>query len=257
MGRAWGVAGLAAALALAAGVARAADEEIQVYMNDMDPAGHFGLDLHNNYVASGSAEPDAPDGQSPLHRWRLTPEWSYGLTKDVELGLYLPLATFEGSGRIQAAGIKGRIKWLAPRAEGQAWFWGLNLEVGRVNHTLDVNPWNAELKGIWGVRQGRWTFAMNANVDWTVSGPAPSPASLDIDAKLSYRVREGVDLGLESYNGFGPFKDLGHFGREDQYLYGAADLSLGKWDLNLGLGHGYGGARDGWVMKAIVGVPID
>jgi hypothetical protein len=250
------LAALAAALVLPA-AARAADEEIQVYMDDMDAPGTFGLDVHTNYVATGSSEPDSPDnGQSPLHRVRITPEWSYGASKNVELGLYLPLATFEGNGRVQAAGIKGRIKWLAPHADGQDWFWGLNLEVGRVNHTLDVNPWNAELKGFWGVRKGPVTFAMNANLDWTLSGPAPSPASLDIDAKLAVTVRKGLDLGVETYNGFGPFKDLGQFGQEDQTIYGAADLTLGKWDLNLGVGHGYGGNRDGLVLKAIIGVPI-
>ena len=248
----------AAALTLAAPAARAADEEIQVYMDDMDAPGTFGLDVHTNYVATGDPAPDSPNnGQSPLHRTRITPEWSYGLSKSVELGLYLPLATFESDGRTEAAGIKGRIKWLAPRAQGQDWFWGLNLEVGRVNHTLDVNPWNAELKGFAGVRKGRWTLAANANLDWKIAGPEPSPATFDFDTKLAYTVTKGVDLGLETYNSFGPFKHLGRFGQEDQTLYGAADLTLGKWDLNLGVGHGYGGNRDGLVLKAIIGVPID
>jgi hypothetical protein len=242
---------------LAAPAARAADEEIQVYMEDMDAPGTFGLDVHTNYVATGDATPDSPlDGQSPLHRTRVTPEWSYGLSKTVELGLYLPLTTFEADGRTQAAGIKGRIKWIAPRAEGQDWFWGLNLEVGRVNHTLDVNPWNAELKGIWGLHKGKWTLAANANLDWTISGPNPQPASLDVDVKLAYTVAKGVDLGVESYNGLGPVKHPGHFGEEDQTAYAAADLTLGKWALNLGVGHGYGGNRDGLVLKAIVSVPM-
>ena len=53
------------------------------------------------------------------------------------------------------------------------------------------------------------------------------------------------------------FRRFGRFGQNDQALYGVVDTSLGKWDLNLGLGHGYGGARDGWVAKVIIGVPID
>jgi hypothetical protein len=250
---------IAAALAplLAPHPARAADEEIQVYEDDLDAPGHFGLDVHVNYVATGDPAPDSPtDGQSPLHRTRVTPEWSYGLTKNVELGLYLPLATFEADGRTEAAGVKGRVKWIAPRPEGQDWYWGLNLEVGRVNHTLDINPWNAELKAIWGLHRGRLNLAANANLDWTVSGPHPQPASLDIDTKLAWTVTKGLDLGIETYNGVGPIKRPGHFGEEDQTAYAAADLTLGKWALNLGLGHGYGGNRDGLVAKAVISVPM-
>jgi hypothetical protein len=252
------VAGMALGLTLAAaGGARAADEEIQVYMDEMNARGAFGLDLHLNDVASGDAVPDAPGGQIALHRFRLTPEWSYGLTKDLELGLYLPLATVEGNGRVQAAGIKGRVKFIAPKAEGQDWWAGLNFEIGRVNHTLDVNPWNAELKGIWGMRKGRWTLGLNANLDFAVAGPDKGPATLEIATKLGWRVRPGLDVGIESYNGVGEITSLGRrLSRQDQATYAVIDKSLGKWDLNFGVGHGYGGASDGWVLKAVVGVPI-
>ena len=247
--------GLALGLATAA-PALAADEEIQVYMDEMDKPGTFGLDIHTNYVVTGDPAPDAPGGQSPLHRFRATPEFSYGLTPNFELGAYLPLATLERSGRLEAAGVKGRIKFIAPKMDGQDWWWGLNFEIGRVNHTLDINPWNAELKGIWGLRKGRWTVGMNLNLDWTVSGAQPGPATLDFDTKLAWQVKPGLQLGVESYNGLGPVRHLGHLGQETQVLYGAVDTTLGKWDLNLGVGHGYGGAVDGWVMKAVIGVPI-
>jgi hypothetical protein len=254
--------GLVAVLTVAAGVALAApafaaDEEIQVYMDEMSKPGQFGLDLHNNYVLSGDGGLDYAGQMSSLHRYRLTPEWSYGLTRDVELGLYLPLTTLDGEGHFAADGIKGRVKWIAPHPESQTWFWGANLEIGRVAHSLDENPWNGELKGIVGGRFGRWTVASNLNFDFKVSGPAPAPASLDFDTKVSYAVTKDFAIGVESYNGLGTFKRFGHFGEADQTLYGVIDAGLGKWDLNLGLGHGYGSSRDGWVLKAIIGVPID
>ena len=251
------IALLAAALALTAGPALAADEEIQVYMDEMNAPGKFGLDVHTNYVLSGDGGVDDPGLQSALHRLRITPEWSYGLTPDIELGLYLPLMTLDRDGRFAADGIKGRIKFIAPKAAGQDWFWGLNLEVGRVSHVLDVNPWNAELKAIGGMRKGPWTLAFNGNLDWTISGPRPAPASLDFDTKLSYRLRPDFAVGLESYNGLGSFRRFGRFGENDQALYGVIDTGLGKWDLNIGLGHSYGAARDGWTAKVIIGVPID
>ncbi len=249
-------------LALAVGTALArpalaADEEIQVYMDDMDRPGQFGLDLHNNYVLSGDPGLDYAGEQSSLHRYRLTPEWSYGLTKDVELGLYLPLTTLDSQGRFEADGVKGRVKFIAPKAPGQTWFWGLNLEIGRVSHALDDNPWNGELKGIVGGRFGRWTVASNLNLDFKVAGPAPSPLSFDFDTKVSYALTKTFAVGVESYNGLGTVRNFGRLGQADQALYGAVDTSLGKWYFNFGLGHGYGSSRDGWTLKAIISVPID
>jgi len=248
------------ALMAGAAIARpalAADEEIQVYEDDLDKPGQFGLDLHNNYVASGDPGVDYPGGMSSLHRYRLTPEWSYGLTPDIELGAYLPLTTLDSQGHFEADGLKGRIKFIAPHPDSQTWYWGLNLEIGRVSHGLDDNPWNGELKGILGGRFGRWTVASNLNLDFKVAGPAPAPLSFDFDTKVSYALTKTFAVGFESYNGLGTTRQFGRLGKADQALYGAVDTSLGKWDFNLGLGHGYGSSADGWVLKAIISVPID
>ncbi len=251
-----GLAAVLTGLALA-GPALAADEEIQVYMDELDRPGQIGLDLHNNYVLTGDAGATYAGGMASLHRYRLTPEWSYGLSEQVELGLYLPLTTLDSRGHFAADGVKGRIKFIAPHPDSQTWFWGLNLEIGRVSHGLDENPWNGELKGILGGRFGRWTVASNLNLDFKVAGPAKAPASLDFDTKVSYAMSKRFAVGVESYNGLGTFRRFGSFGSSDQTLYGVIDAGLGKWNLNLGLGHGYGSSVDGWALKAIIGVPID
>ena len=64
------------------------------------PAGEFGLDVHTNYVISGDRPVGYPGTLSPLHTLRVTPEFSLGLTRAPELGVYLPLATLDGSGRL-------------------------------------------------------------------------------------------------------------------------------------------------------------
>jgi hypothetical protein len=244
-----------AILALA-GPARAADEEIQVYMDEMNKPGQFGLDIHNNYTLSGSTVPDDPGAQIDAHRYRMTPEFSYGLTPNIELGAYLPLTTLDNHGSFSADGVKARIKWIAPKAAEQTWFWGVNLEVGRVDRRLDINPWNGELKGIFGGRFGRWTLAANANLDFVMSGPHPDQ-SMAFDTKVSYRVKEGFAVGVETYNDAGSFRRFGDFAHSDEAIYAIIDTTVKTWDLNLGVGHGYGGSEDGWVLKAIVSVPID
>ncbi|WP_343617151.1 hypothetical protein [Novosphingobium sp.] len=237
--------------------AMAAPEEIQVYMDEMDKPGHFGLDTHLNYVPDGVLTDDYPGQQQSLRRLRITPEFSYGITHNFEAGLYLPLATLDGQGRLDPGGLKARLKFIAPRAEGQAWWWGANFEIGHVNHKLDINPWNAELKGIVGTRLNKWTLAENANVDFVVSGPQPHSPEVEFDTKLAYAMTKAVSLGIESYNGTGSFAHFGAVGDSDQSIFAVADIDLGHWALNIGVGHGYGTNADHMILKAIVSLPLE
>lgn len=236
---------------------RAAPEEIQVYMDEMDKPGHFGLDTHFNYVTDGTLTDEYPGQQQSLHRLRITPEFSYGITPNFEAGLYLPLASIDAQGRLDPGGVKTRLKFIAPRAEGQNWWWGANFEIGHVNHKLDINPWNAELKGIIGTRVGKWTLAENANVDFVVSGPEPHSPDVEFDTKVAYAATKKLSLGIESYNGVGSFAHFGKVGQSDQAIYAVADIDMGHWALNFGVGHGYGTNADHTIVKAIVSLPLE
>ena len=233
----------------------AAPEEIQVYMDEMDVPGQFGLDLHNNYVFSGENVPAYPGAIPPDRLYRLTPELSYGLTPSFELGAYLLTSSGPYSGT-EINGEKIRLKFIAPKNADQAYFWGANLELGKVDYGMDINPWNAELKGIYGYRTERWTFALNANLDWNVMGPAPTPASFELDTKVAYAVNAKYKVGFESYNVIGPVHQLGYLEQQSQTLYAVVDTDIKGWDLNLGLGHGLTSISDQLILKAIVGVPF-
>ncbi len=246
-----------ALLALTPGAARASAEEIQVYLDDLNAPGRFGLDIHSNFVVTGERRDEYPGQQPSVNRFRVTPEFAYGLTPNLEAGLYLPLATIGPGGRIGADGAKVRLKYIAPKSPGQTWFWGANFEIGRVDHRLDVNPWNAELKGILGRRWGPWTLAFNGNLDVQVSGPASAPATLEIATQLTYDLNRTLSVGLETYNGAGELRRLGRFSSAEQSTFMVVNKRFGRWDLNLGVGAGYGANRDGLILKAIVGVPID
>jgi len=138
----------------------AAPEEIQVYLDDMTAPGRFGLDLHNNYVLSGSTLPDYAGAQPPAHVYRLTPEFYYGLSERTELGLYV-LSTLPAQGDANLDGAKLRFKYVAPHDPASGPFWGANLELGDTSRRVSESPWNAELKGILGWRRGRWMLAAN------------------------------------------------------------------------------------------------
>jgi hypothetical protein len=253
-------AGLAALLAAAcmAGTARGADEEIQVYMDEMNRKGGFGLDVHLNDVLDGRLRDADYLGQmASQHRVRITPEFSYGLTPNLELGAYLPLFTIDPHDGAEFGGVKGRLKFIAPKAADSPYFWGVNFELGRVRRSLDINPWNAELKLIGGYRSGPWTLAANVNIDWAVSGPDKGPTTYEVATKLSYRVADDLALGIENYTDLGTARRFAHLDDGDQKLFLVADKSFGRWDLDIGVGHGFGHPEDRWIVKAIVGVPID
>lgn len=253
----WLLAVLAAAgLAGMAGRAAAAPEEIQVYEDDLDKPGQYGLDVHLNDVLQNDAPPDYPGEEPSVHRIRVTPEWSYGLTQNIELGLYLPLATYDDN-RFDLGGSKVRIKYIAPHPATQSWYWGANFEIGYQDHLLDNNPWNAELKGIVGWRKGPWDVAFNTNVDFVVSGPQPGEPTVQLATKVSYKLVPNWAVGFESYDGAGDFHHLGTFPGSGHSIYAAADGTIGLWNLNLGIGRGYSGEPDQWIVKAIVSVPID
>ena len=149
-------------------------------MDDLSKPGRFGADVHNSFVMSGSRTPDYPGAQPPNHVYRLTPEFYYGISDTIEMGLYL-LTTTSPDNPTNYDGVKLRLKYIAPHDETQGSFWGANLEIGKTSLRVSQAPWNAQVKGIYGYRSGRWTFAVNPNFDWSLSGPVNSPVSLDID----------------------------------------------------------------------------
>lgn len=235
--------------------AQAAPEEIQVYMDELNAAGEPGLDIHVNDVLAGVPGPAFAGGQPSLHRWRVTPELSLGLGNGFEAGAYLPLATISPDGKVRADGAKVRIKWLAPHRE-HGFYWGANYEIGYSDRLIDPHHWNNEVKLIAGWRDGRWLMAVNGNIDFALSGPNPGPVTLDFDEKLGYRVSKRWTLGVETYNGLGTIHALGQFAAYDQSTFVTVDAHLGRWDVNAGIGKGYGGNADHLILKFIVSVPL-
>ena len=236
--------------------AHAADEEIQVYMDEIGAVGALSLDVHMNYVTQGRTVADYRGEQASESRLRITPEWGYAITPTLEFGAYLPLTTIDRDGNFEVGGVKGRLKYVAPRPEGRDWFWGLNFEIGKVRRDLDINPWNAELKGILGVRKGPWTLAANYNFGWVVSGPDQGSNDMSLATKIGYSLDDKTSIGIESYNGLGSTKAIGPFSTQDHVTYLVIDKTFGDWELNFGVGRGYGQPEDDWVIKAVIGVPL-
>ncbi|HZU64222.1 MAG TPA: hypothetical protein VFF98_11100 [Novosphingobium sp.] len=235
--------------------ALAAPEEIQVYTNEINDPGEIGLELHANTVPTGNAAPDHAGGEGSTGRLRLTPEWSLGLGEHFELGAYVPLMTLDDHGAFRADGFKVRLKWLGRHAE-RGVYYGLNYEIGREDIHLDQNAWNNEVKLIGGWEGDRWLIGSNVNFDFALSGPAKGPPDVEWTTKLAYKLHEDTLIGVETYNGMGSTARFGQFGASDQSTFATFDTRMGIWDLNLGIGRGYGSNPDHLILKMIIGLPI-
>jgi hypothetical protein len=242
---------LTVGLLLAAPPARSAPEEIQVYLDDLTTPGHFGLDVHNNFVIRGSEFADYAGARPPEHVYRLTPEFYYGLTPAFELGVYV-LTAYDRGHAAHVDGEKVRLKYIAPHDAEHGVFWGLNLEIGRSDLEVAERPWNYELKGILGERFGRWLVAFNLNADAALSSHG-GPATIDLDTRLGYSVSPETQIAVEAYDELGALTGPGGLHGRSQTVYVVVDTDLRFCELSAGVGRGLTAAADGWLVKAIVG----
>ena len=98
-------------LAGVSGAWAAMQDEIQVYTDEINEPGERGIELHVNTTPKGVTTPSYPGEVINDHGWRVTPEFSLGLTKTTDIGLYVPTVR-SNDGNLYAAGFKMRFKWL-------------------------------------------------------------------------------------------------------------------------------------------------
>lgn len=248
-----------AAFAMSPGAAHAElSDEIQVYTDDINEPGQRGLELHVNTTPRGRRVPDYPGEAVPSHGLRITPEFSWGLTRSLEAGLYLP-TNRDASGRFDLAGLKLRLKWLPLKASiGEAgWFAGTNVELSRQKQRFSASRSTAELRLMGGWRNADWLLAVNPVVGWNLSpGYRSDGADLSLGLKAARSVAHEFALGLEYYVDLGTTHARLPASQQPRSLYVAADGVVGGVDLNAGIGYGLNAATDRLTLKLIVGLPF-
>ncbi len=248
-------------LTLALGLSNAcfaAPEEIQVYMDEFAETGKFGLDFHTNYV------PETLAGSATRKQLRVTPELSYGINDNWEAALYWLTAAGPGvaNGQPVTDGAKVRVKWRprAPSADSP-WYGAVNVEVGQLSRRFYPDGASIEAKFIGMYTQDKWTLAANLNLDRALKRQPQQGATAELDSKISYRLKPEAQgdwrIGVENYAFLGALRQpVGGLGRTST-TYLVTDFSFRHWDLNLGLGKASGATSDKWIIKAIIGVPLD
>jgi hypothetical protein len=245
-------------LMLSLGAHAALPDEIQVYTSDIDKPGEFGLELHVNTTPSGRSVPDFPGEIPPARGWRLTPELSYGLTRTLEAGLYLPFVHGAG-GRDRFAGPKVRLKWMPLQvdADGHGAFAGVNIEYAWISPALERATRAMEVRPIAGWRDERWLLAFNPILGFDLAGPERGGRpDFHPAVKIARGVTQGFAVGAEYYGELGKVNRLRSRSEQSHTLYLAVDVDRAPWVFNFGVGRGLNGATDRWTVKAIFDFPF-
>jgi len=244
-----------AAFSLSSFSCLAAPDEIQVYTQELNVPGEFGLELHLNYVPKGRNEASYRGEMKSEHRLQLTPEFAYGITKTLEAGLYLPLAVND-QGDLFGNGVRFRLKYIAPKEEGQKLFWGLNAELGYFANRVSESSMALELRPIIGYLDNDWLIGFNPILNMDLSEKTSRQPKFEPALKVTHSVREGIRAGMEYYGEYGPLNHILPASERSHYLYGVMDLEFKQLDMNFGIGRGLKNTEDQWVVKAIIAIPF-
>lgn len=253
---------LALLVLLASGTARALDlAEIQVYQSEVNRPGQFGLEVHTNHTIRGQKQVEY-EGHIPPHGvTRLTLEPALGVTEWLELGLYFQALHAPDAG-FQWAGAKVRAKLVVPSRLTGRFMLGLNVEVGRIPHNVEVDGWANELRPIFGYKDGWLLASFNPIIGYAFTGDERMKPHFEPALKGWINTQRGFALGVEYYAGLGLFSRGFAPLREQEHLALVAfDLAepAGRddddgWELNVAFGHGFGPATaQDWLLKTIVG----
>jgi hypothetical protein len=236
--------------------AYAVADEIQVYTEELNGPGQFGLEQHINYSIKGNQVPDYPGQMPPHHVAQVTPEFSYGLTGNLEAGLYVPFA-ITPAGDTFLNGLRVRLKYIAPRQSDEDMFYGLNVEVGRNSLRTSDSISTMELRPIIGYRDAKWLVSFNPILNLGLAANASHLPQFEPGLKLTHAVSEGLRGGLEYYGAYGALNHPLPGNQRSHSLYAVVDMVKGGYDVDFGIGRGFVNATDSWVMKAIIGLPLE
>lgn len=228
----------------------AAYDEIQVYDMSINQPGQYTLEMHSNYVIKGRNQPDYAGELPPDGQLAFTPEFAYGWSKHVELGLYTPMSINPNTGTMMLDDAKLRIKWL--NADHLEFFYGLNTELGLVPKRYSEQPIAMEFRPIIGHYSGDWLVAFNPTLDMDLTGRSQVPSLLP-QLKVTRQVIKNVHVGVEHYADFGPINRFSPGNEQTHTTYLVSDVSLGNYRLHVGVGHGWTSASDEWTLKFILG----
>lgn len=239
---------IAFALFLLATSARAQQGyEFEVYGTGVPAKGTGELELHTNFVASGSQLVDDADGRATHRALRSSLELSTGLASWLEASLYAITYARSGAG-VQYVGNRARLTAVAPSKWNLPFDAGLSQEIGYARAGFAENRWGYEIAPIFGKELGRVYLLLNPAFERGL-GTGGHQWEFEPRAELSYALRDEESVGLEYYSVLGPVSRLDSRSQQRHQLFatGKTELSSGV-EAGLGIGRGLTRNSDRWVI---------
>ena len=230
--------------------AYAQTDEIQVYDATINAPGQFSVELHNNYTPIGRTRPDFEGGIVPNHTLNGVPEWAYGVTDWLELGLYLPLYSWTGNRHFLIDGAKLRAEFVVPHAQERSFFYGVNFELSFNALYWEPTREAGEIRPIIGLRIGPVDLIANPILDTSFRGLGTldfAPA-----ARVAYNFSETWAVELEHYSDYGQLNRFEPLTRQGQTLFAVFDYKTDPLSVEFGVGHGFTAASDALILKMIL-----
>lgn len=223
--------------------------EFEVYNASLAAPGTGELELHTNFVASGSQLFDDAEGRATHRAFRSALELSTGLTKWLEGSLYAVGYARNGAGA-QYVGSRARLTAAVPRTWNLPFDLGLSQEVGYARPGFSENRWAYEITPILGREVGRLSLVLNPAFERGFSSNSEHQWEFEPRASLGYAVGDEQAVGLEYYSVLGPVEgfDTRSHQRHQLFATGKTELPSGL-EASLGLGRGLTRNSDRWVIS--------
>lgn len=241
---------------LTSNLAYALPDELEIHLDDTTEKGKFGFDMISNYAISGPRVPSDEGLRPTRHLLQLSPNISYGVTKNTQVGLQLFSSVgLDGQARIDG----GRVELLTipirpPDNDDDGYWLGALFEVGHLPATLSTNHLDSEIKILFGARKGRWTIGASPEFGFKVSGSGSgSQPEIEMKLKIAYRLDSGYSIGIEQYSDLGTTRKIGPLNQQSQQTFAVVDFKRKDWDFNIGVGRGWNDFSEKWVVKTIIG----
>ncbi len=241
-------------------VVRAAADEIVVFTDEFEQKGAVGYVVHLNYAARARKTAEYPGEQAPHRIFRVMPEMAWGFAEKWNLGVHVPFSYNTNTNNSTADGLKVRLHYLNvnQRGPGNAIFYGANYEIAIYHERITESRYNAEVRGILGMRRGDWKFTVNPIFNQALStNPGGRPVEFEAFTQVMCGLGDHFALGVEHFASFGRVSRPTFGSQSGQVTYIVADIKTSKhYEIHLGIGHGWTDAADKRVFKALIGLPF-
>jgi hypothetical protein len=221
--------------------------EFEVYSTDLAARGAGEIELHTNFVPSGSQRVDDPGGRATHRAVRSSLEVSTGIASWLEASLYAVTYARNGAG-LQYVGNRARLTAVAPSKWNLPFEAGLSQEVGYARPGFAENRWAYEITPILGKELGRVSLFLNPAFERGLDA-GEQEWEFEPRAQLAYALGDEGAVGLEYYTVFGPVSgfDARSHQRHQLFATGKSELSHDV-EAGLGIGRGLTGNSDRWVI---------